>query len=184
MEIRFNTMIESLINSSLSKELITIILAMLPVAELRLSIPIAITVFHMPWYEAFGLGILGNMIPVPFLLLFFDWGSKLVQKVPVGKRFIDWLLKRTARHTGSIQKYKFAGLAVFVAIPLPLTGAWTATLLAYILGLKFWPSLLSILLGVIGAAVIVTILTLLGWVGAGIAIAALIILAAVGAWKL
>ena len=71
-----------------------------------------------------------------------------------------------------------------MAIPLPLTGAWTATLLAYILGLKFWPSLLSILLGVIGAAVIVTILTLLGWVGAGIAIAALIILAAIGAWKL
>ncbi len=177
-------MLDSLINSTLSKELITVILSMLPVAELRLSIPIAITVFHMPWYEAFGLGVLGNLIPVPFLLLFFDGASKLVQKIPIGKRFIDWLLKRTARHTASIQKYEFAGLAVFVAIPLPLTGAWTASLLAYILGLKFWPSFLAICLGVIGAAIIVTILTLLGWVGAGIAIVALIVLAVIGAWKL
>jgi uncharacterized membrane protein len=177
-------MLDSLINSTLSEELITVLLAMLPVAELRLAIPIGITVFNMPWYEAFGLGILGNLIPVPFLLLFFDGVSRLVQKVPIGKKFIDWLLTRTARHTGSIQKYKFAGLAVFVAIPLPFTGAWTASLLAYLLGLKFWPSFLSIVLGVIGAAVIVTILSLLGWVGAGIAIAALIILAAIGVWKL
>jgi uncharacterized membrane protein len=177
-------MLDSLINSTLSKELITVILSMLPIAELRLSIPVAITVFQMPWYEAFGLGILGNLIPVPFLLLFFDWGSKLVQKVPIGKKFVDWLLKRTARHTGSIQKYEFVGLAVFVAIPLPLTGAWTASLLAYILGFKFWPSFLSICLGVTGAAVIVTVLTLMGWVGAGIAITALIILAAIGVWKL
>ena len=91
----------------------------------------------MPWYEAFGLGIVGNLIPVPFLLLFFDGVSRLVQKVPVpGKRFIEWLLKRTARHSGSIQKYKFAGLADFVAIPLPLTGAWTASLVAVCTGLE------------------------------------------------
>jgi uncharacterized membrane protein len=177
-------MLDSLINSTLSKELITVILSMLPVAELRLSIPVAITIFHMPWYEAFGLGILGNLIPVPFLLLFFDGASKLVQKIPIGKRFIDWLLKRTARHTASIQKYEFAGLAIFVAIPLPLTGAWTASLAAYLLDLKFWPSFLAIGLGVIGAAIIVTILTLLGWAGAGIAIAALIVLAVVGVWRL
>jgi uncharacterized membrane protein len=177
-------MLDSLINSTLSKEMITIILSMLPIAELRLSIPIGITVFNMPWYEAFGLGIIGNIIPVPFLLLFFEGVSKLVQKIPIGKRFIKWLLKRTARHSASIMKYEFAGLAVFVAIPLPLTGAWTASLLAYILDLKFWPSFFSICMGVIGAAVIVTILTLLGWVGAGIAIAALIVFAALGAWKL
>lgn len=177
-------MLDSLINSTLSKEMITIILSMLPIAELRLSIPIGITVFNMPWYEAFGLGIIGNIIPVPFLLLFFEGVSKLVQKIPIGKRFIEWLLKRTARHSASIMKYEFAGLAVFVAIPLPLTGAWTASLLAYILDLKFWPSFFSICIGVIGAAVIVTILTLLGWVGAGIAIAALIVFAALGAWKL
>jgi len=177
-------MLDSLIDSNLSKELITIILAMLPIAELRLSIPIAITVLNLPWYEAFALGILGNLIPVPFLLLFFEGAAKLLRKIAIGRKLVDWVLQRTARHESSIQKYEFVGLAIFVAIPIPLTGAWTASLLAYILGLKFWPSFLSISLGVIGAAIIVTILTLLGWVGAGIAILALVVLAAVGAWKL
>jgi uncharacterized membrane protein len=176
-------LLEQLINSNLSKELITVIMAILPVGELRLAIPVSITIFHLPWYQAFILSVIGNLIPVPFLLLFFEAVSKLVQKTQVGKRFIDWLLKRTARHVGSIQKYKLVGLAVFVAIPLPFTGAWTASLIAYVMGIKFWPAFLSILVGVIGAGIIVTILTLLGWVGAGIAIAAMIILAAVGAWK-
>jgi len=68
-------------------------------------------------------------------------------------------------------------------LPLPFTGAWTASLVAYILGIRFWPAFLAILAGVIGAAIIVTVLTLLGWVGAGIALAALIILAVIGVWK-
>lgn len=177
-------MLDQLINASFSKELITIILAMLPVAELRLAIPISLNVFHLPWYQGFYLSIIGNLIPVPFLLLFFDGVSKLLQKTAWGARFIDWLMKRTAKQTGAVEKYKLAGLAVFVAIPLPLTGAWTASLIAYILGLRFWPALLAIAAGVLGAAVIVLILTLLGWVGAGIAIAAFIILAVIGAWKL
>jgi uncharacterized membrane protein len=177
-------LLDQLINASFSKELITIILAMIPVAELRLAIPVSINVFHMPWYQGFYLSIIGNLIPVPFLLLFFEGVSKLLKKTEKGARFIDWLMRRTARHTGMVEKYKLAGLAVFVAIPLPLTGAWTASLIAYILGLKFWPALLAIALGVLGAAIIVTILTLLGWVGAGIAIAGFIILAIIGAWKL
>jgi len=124
---------------------------MLPVAELRLALPIAINVFNMPWWEAFGLSVIGNIIPVPFLLLFFDGVSKLVQRNKTGKRFIDWLLTRTAKKTGSIEKYKHLGLIVFVAIPLPLTGAWTASLISYILGLKVVPSFIDITIGVIGA---------------------------------
>jgi uncharacterized membrane protein len=170
-------LLDQLINSTLSKELITVILAMLPVAELRLSLPLAITVFHMSWYEAFGLSVLGNLIPVPFLLLFFDAVSKLVQKNRLGKRFIDWLLSRTAKKTGSIEKYKHLGLIVFVAIPLPLTGAWTASLAAYILGLKFRSAFIDIILGVVGAGIIVTALTLLGWWGAAIALTAIIVIA-------
>jgi len=157
---------------------------MIPVAELRAALPIAITVFDLPWYKGFYLSIIGNMIPVPLLLLFFDSVSKLVRKISLGRRFIDWLLERTARRTASVEKYKIAGLFVFVAIPLPLTGAWTASLVAYILGIKFWPAFFSIWGGVIAAAIIVTILTLMGWVGAGIAIVALIVLAILGAWKI
>jgi uncharacterized membrane protein len=177
-------MLEQILNSSLSKEIITVILAMLPVAELRLSLPIAITVFDLPWYQAFYLSIVGNMIPVPFLLLFFNGVAKLVQKFGWGRRFIDWLMRRTGKHVETIQKYKFAGLIVFVAIPLPFTGAWTASLVAYILGLRFLPAFVFILLGVIGAGIIVTVLTLLGWIGAGIAIAGIIIMAVVGLWRL
>lgn len=177
-------MLDPLINSALSKEVITVLLAMIPVAELRGALPVSILNFHLPWYQGFYLAVLGNLIPVPFLLLFFDRVSRLLQKTRWGKRFIDWLLTRTAKRTGVIEKYKFAGLMVFVAIPLPLTGAWTGSLAAYLLGMKFWPSLLAISLGVLCAGIIVTILSLLGWVGAGIAIAALIALAALGAWKL
>ncbi len=177
-------MLDQIINSTLSREIITIILAMLPVAELRAALPISITVFELPWYQGFYLSIIGNLIPIPFLLLFFDAVSKLLQKTTTGKRFIDWLLRRTARRTGAVEKYKFVGLIVFVAIPLPLTGAWTGSLIAYILGLKFWQSLLSITIGVVVAGVIVTVLTLLGWVGAGIAIAVIVLLAALGVWKL
>ncbi len=177
-------MLDELINSSLSKELITVLMAMIPIAELRAALPVSITVFNLPWYEGFYLSVIGNMIPVPFLLLFFDAVSKLIQKTTIGKRFVDWLLKHTARRTGVIEKYKFAGLVIFVAIPLPLTGAWTASLAAYILGLRFWPSFLAILTGVIIAGIIVTVLTLLGWVGAGIAIAGLIILIVLGIWKI
>jgi uncharacterized membrane protein len=177
-------LLDQLINSTLSKELITVILAMLPVAELRLSLPLAITVFHMPWYEAFALSVIGNLIPVPFLLLFFDAFSKLVQRTTIGKRFIQWLLKLTAKKTRTIEKGKHLGLIVFVAIPLPLTGAWTASLAAYILGIKFRHAFVDIALGVLGAAIIVTTLTLLGWIGAAIAFAGIIILLVIGAFKL
>jgi uncharacterized membrane protein len=176
--------LDQLINLSISKELITILLAMLPVAELRLSLPIAMTVFNMPWYEAFILSVIGNIIPVPFLILFFEGAAKLISKNKTGKKLVDWVLTRTAKKADVIKKYEFAGLVVFVAIPLPLTGAWTASLAAYLLGLRFWPSFLAITLGVIGAGIIVTLLTLMGWIGAGIAIVAIIILAAVGAYKL
>ncbi|HSW57546.1 MAG TPA: small multi-drug export protein [Dehalococcoidales bacterium] len=176
-------MLDELLKTSLSHNLIVVLLAMLPINELRGTLPLAVHVLNMPWYQAFYLCIIGNLIPVPFLLLFFGAGSRLVQKVPIGKRFVDWLLTRTAKKTARFGKYKFSGLLVFVAIPLPLTGAWTASLAAYILGMRFWPAFLSIALGVLGAGIIVTALTLLGWIGAGIALVALIVIVGLGAWK-
>jgi uncharacterized membrane protein len=177
-------LLDSLINSNLSQSLITFLLAMIPISELRGALLVAIPVFHMPWYQAFYLAVIGNLIPVPFLLLFFDAVSKLIKKNKRGKQLIDWLLSRTAKRMGNMEKYKFAGLMVFVAIPLPLTGAWTACLAAYIMGMPFWKAFLSISSGVLAAGVIVTILALLGWIGAGIAIAGIILVVALGAWKL
>jgi uncharacterized membrane protein len=180
----FDQWLEQLVNAPASKELITIVLAMIPIAELRGALPISVTVLGLPWYQAFYLSIIGNLIPVPFLLLFFGGVSNLVQKTSGGKRFIDWLLRRTRGRSKMIEKYKWMGLFLFVAVPLPFTGAWTASLASYLLNLRFWPAFFTIFAGVAAAAVIVTTLTLLGWIGAGIAIAAILILAVLGLWKL
>lgn len=177
-------MLDEILSSGLARELIVVIISILPVVELRGALPVAMEVFHMPWYEAFLLSVIGNLLPVPFLLLFFDSVAKLVSRVEVGKRFVDWVLKRARRHTGMVEKYKHIGLIIFVAIPLPMTGAWTASLVSYVLGLKFRQSFLDIAVGVIGAGAIVLGLIFMGWTGAVIAGVALVVLAVLGVWKL
>jgi uncharacterized membrane protein len=161
--------IEGLTNLGIAKELIVVIISALPVVELRGALPVAINVFNMPWYWAYLLAVIGNMLPVPILLLFFDSLAKLVSKVEVGRRLVNWVLERTRRHGKLIERYERIGLMLFVAIPLPFTGAWTGSIVAFLMGMKFRYSFLSILCGVLIAGVIVTCLCLLGWVGAVIA---------------
>ena len=177
-------MIEALIASGLAKELIVIIIAALPVVELRGALPVAINLFHLPWYWAFCLAVIGNLLPVPILLLFFDSLAKAISKVDIGKRLVNWVLQRTRRHGEVIERYERIGLILFVAIPLPVTGAWTGSIAAFLLGLKFNYAFLSILCGVIIAGAIVTCLCLLGWVGAAIAGIGLSILAILGWWRI
>lgn len=177
-------MIEALIASGLAKELIVVIIAALPVVELRGALPVAINVFHMPWYWAFCLAVIGNLLPVPILLLFFDSLAKAISKVDIGKRLVNWVLQRTRRHGEVIERYERIGLILFVAIPLPVTGAWTGSIAAFLLGLKFNYAFLSILCGVIIAGAIVTCLCLLGWVGAAIAGIGLSALAILGWWRI
>lgn len=143
-------------------ELIVVIISMIPVVELRGSIPVAILLFNIPWLEAAVLSIIGNMIPVPFLLLLIDWFLGLISKVKPGRKFTEWLFTRTRRKGKSIEKYEEIGLVIFVGIPLPGTGGWTGALAANIFGLRFWRSMLFIFLGVIMAAIIVTALSLMG----------------------
>lgn len=168
---------EYFLSLGLSKELVVIIIAALPIVELRGAIPVGIEVFNMPWYTAFGLAFVGNLLPVPFILLFFEAVAKWLSRVPVFKRLLDWLLERTSRRGSVLDRYKRAGLALFVAVPLPVTGAWTGALMGVIFGLGFRYSIISIVSGVIIAGVIVTTLTLMGWVGAIIAGVALCSLA-------
>ncbi len=177
-------MLTELLNSSLSEQLIVVIIAALPLVELRGSLPVAIDLFHIPWYHSLLLSIIGNLLPVPFLLLFYDSVARLASRTGKGKRFMEWLYKRTRRQTGIIEKYKHVGLMVFVAIPLPGTGAWTASMAAHMLGLRFGYALLHIAVGVFGAGVVVTALVLLGWIGAAIALAGIIAVAVIGLWKL
>jgi uncharacterized membrane protein len=177
-------MIEELINLGIAKELIVIIISALPILELRGALPVAINVFNMPWYWAYPLAIIGNMLPVPILLLFFDSLAKIASKVEPGRRFVNWGLERTRQHGKLIERYERIGLTLFVAIPLPLTGAWTGSIAAFLMGMKFKYSILSIFCGVIISGVIVTCLCLLGWVGAIIAGVGLSALAIFGWWRI
>ncbi|MFC2062463.1 COG2426 family protein [Chloroflexota bacterium] len=153
---------EELLELGLARELIVIIIAALPILELRGAIPVAITLFHFPWYYAFLLAIIGNMLPVPLILLFLEGVSQWLSKIGLFRRMLEWLFERTRRRGKVIEKYQRIGLALFVAMPLPVTGAWTGSLAAVLFGLRLKHSLLSIFVGVLIAGVIITCLSLLG----------------------
>ena len=168
---------------SLEELLKVILIAASPIAELRLAIPLAINTFDFPWYYALLLAIIGNLLPVPFILLFLDTATRLLSRVALFNRMLNWLFERTRRQGRIIERYKRIGLALFVAIPLPVTGAWTGSLAAVLFGLSFKHAFLSIIVGVFTAGVIVTCLSLLGWVGAIIAGVILSILAISYLWR-
>ena len=172
-------MLEQLLALKIPPEFIVILIATLPIAELRAAIPIGIYTFGLPWWWAFLISVVGNMLPIPILLLFFDSIARLISLAGPGKKLMDWVFARTRKHEKTIQKYEWLGLIIFIGIPLPVTGAWTGSILAFIMGLRFLPSLISIFCGVLMAGIIVTALSLMGWAGAviaGIGITVLIIL--------
>ena len=174
---------EELLSLGFSKELVVLIISALPIFELRGAIPVAITVFHFPWYHALPLAITGNLLPVPLILLFLDAISRFLSKVGFFDRFLQWLFEHTRKRGRVVERYERIGLALFVAIPLPVTGAWTGSLAAVLFGLKFRHAILSIFIGVFIAGIIVTCLCLLGWAGAVIAGVALCALAISVLWR-
>ncbi len=138
------------------------ILAMLPVSELRGALPVALTVFDMPVGSAFFWSVLGNMLPVYFLLVFFERTANWLQrKSPAADKIISKLYERTrVKLESKVEKYGPWALAIFVAIPLPATGAWSGALAAYVFGLPKKTAFVAILAGVISSAIIVSLLTL------------------------
>lgn len=173
---------EFLRGKGLSKDAAIVAISTLPIVELRGAIPVGHVLIPdtdkstrlgrddlRRSARIFLYAVLGNMLPVPFILLLLGPVSNLCMRVPVGKKFFDWLFARTRRKTADIEKYEFWGLAIFVAVPLPATGAWTGAMAGWLLGLNFYRSLLSIFFGVLGAGVVMTALALLGWIGAAIA---------------
>ena len=174
---------EELLSLGFSKELVVLIISALPIFELRGALPVAINLFHFPWYYALPLAIIGNLLPVPVILLFLDAISRCLSKVGCFDRFLQWLFEHTRKRGRVVERYERIGLALFVAIPLPVTGAWTGSLAAVLFGLKFKHAILSIFVGVFVAGIIVTCLSLLGWVGAIIAGVALCALAISGLWR-
>ena len=143
--------------------LATILLSATPIIELRGAIPIAIGVYGMDPIIAYILAFIGNMLPVIPLLLFLDPVSTYLRRFKIGDMFFSWLFSRTHhKHSERFERYGTLALTIFVAIPLPVTGAWTGCAAAFVFGIKFRHALFAISAGVMIAGAIVTAFTLGG----------------------
>jgi len=137
--------------------------SMIPWLESRYVIPLSMLNFGWEWQQAFPLAVAGNMLPIPFILLFFRFVEKFLRNYKFWTNIMDWLFAKTRKRADSkIRRYEYIGLILFVAVPLPFTGAWTGALIAYLFDLNFSKSLLTIFVGVIIAASVMIILTLTG----------------------
>ena len=142
----------------LGKWVATIIISMVPVIELRGGIPYGVG-FGLPYWQAFIAAFIGNMIPIPFIMLLlrkiFDW-LKNYEKT---RGMVERLEKRAHLKGEKVMKYRNLGLFILVAIPLPGTGAWTGALVASMLDIRMKRALPIIALGVITAGIIVLLVT-------------------------
>lgn len=146
--------------------LITLLISMVPLIELRGAVPYAIAT-GIPYWQALVIGVIGNMLPVPIIFFFarrvLEWGADK----PLIGGFFTWCLKKG--HSGGQKLEKVAGergifiaLLLFVGIPIPGTGAWTGTLAASILDWDFKKSIIAVMLGVILAGLIMGAIALFG----------------------
>jgi len=148
--------------SIISVLLLTALLSFAPISELRGGIPFAI-VNNIPWYLAYPFSVFINILVAPACWIFLATIHKLLYKVHVYKIFFDRIIERARKKLSSgVEKWGWIGIALFVAIPLPLTGAWTGTLGAWILGISKRRTIIAVSLGVIVAGAIVSAVVTLG----------------------
>jgi uncharacterized membrane protein len=148
----------------LIQELHIFLLSMTPIGELRVAIPVGLVAYNLNWFYVFVISVLGNLVPVVLLLMFLEKTSNyLSKKSQTFKRFFAWLFERTRKkYNSKIEKYDWLALMVFVAIPLPITGAWTASLVAFLFGIPFKKAFISIFSGIMIAGLIVSFVTKTG----------------------
>jgi uncharacterized membrane protein len=149
---------------SFAGELKTFLWAMTPVGELRAAIPMGLTVYKLSPVTAYVVSVLGNLFSVFLILTFLGgfsrWSSK---NIYFFNRFFNWLFSRTRKnHQEKINKYGLYLLPFFVAIPLPITGGWTGSLIAFVFGLPFKKAFPLISLGILTAGGLVLFLTKTG----------------------
>lgn len=138
---------------------LTMLFSMIPVVELRGGIPFGVTL-GLPVWAAFLAAVIGNLIPVPFIIVYirriFQW---MRRRMPRLNSLVDALERKAHLKGRRVTKYKYLGLAVFVAIPLPGTGAWTGSLAAAFLDMPLRRALPSVVAGVVTAGLAISILT-------------------------
>ena len=133
-------------------------ISMVPVIELRGAIPFGCAT-GLPWYTNFLLCIVGNLLPVPFILFLIEWALGIMKKIKYVDRFAYWLEEKAEKNKEKITKYATFGLLLFVGIPLPGTGAWTGALVASMLHMKKSRAMISIIGGVLLAGALVTLIS-------------------------
>ncbi len=149
-------MIDWLFGTVLGKCVMTFLISLLPVVELRGGIPYGISQGLDPWL-AFAASALGNMLPVPFLLLFVRKILHWMKRYPRLGRLAVSLERRADRKSSRVRKSELVGLCILVAIPLPGTGAWTGALVAALMEMRLKRALPAIYAGVLIAGLLVTL---------------------------
>lgn len=151
--------LEKIVNS---RELWTLLYSAVPVTELRATIPLAITVWHLSPIKAMILAVIGNSLPILLVMFCLNKVVELSQKYSKAMtKIIEAVFQRTRRKTWQkFEKYGLIALFLFVAIPLPMTGAWTGSVAAWLFGVPPRKAFGPIFAGVVVAAIIVTLLTM------------------------
>lgn len=132
--------------------------SMIPIIELRGAIPLGAGL-GLPPLVCYLIAVIGNMLPVPLILLFIGAVLKWMKGTKLFGKFAAWLERKADKNKDKISKYGFWGLTIFVMIPLPGTGAWTGALVAALLKMSFWRAMLSTLIGVLTAGVIMSLIS-------------------------
>lgn len=149
--------IQNFLSEFLGAPAVVFILSLLPVSEIRGGL-IAARLMGVQLVPAFLIGYLGNMLPIPFILLFLKRVFAWLRRFKRFDRILDRLQSRAEEKSKSLERYQLLGLFVLVAIPLPGTGAWTGALVADFLGIRFRRALPVIAAGVLTAGIIVAAL--------------------------
>ncbi|MBO5060576.1 MAG: small multi-drug export protein [Clostridia bacterium] len=144
-------------SGKVSKELIVFVISMIPVLELRGSL-LAAGFLKMSFASTFIIAVIGNMIPIPFILIFIERIFNWLKKTRL-KGLVEKLENKALSKSDQIRKYGKFGLFIFVAIPLPGTGAWTGALAATLLRMKPKDSIFPIFMGVVTAGLIMSLLS-------------------------
>lgn len=148
------------LGGKVSGEIIIFLISMVPILELRGGLLAASpALLDIPILRAVPICIIGNILPIPFILLLIEKVLDIMERIPGLKKIALWIRNKADKHKGQVEKFGFWGLVAFVGIPLPGTGAWTGALVASLLHMKIRKSFPAILLGIAIATIIMSLLS-------------------------
>ena len=145
--------IQAFLEKTFSHEMVVFILSILPISEIRGGM-IASKLYGLNGFVGYLLGFVGNMLPIPFILLFLKYICQWMRRRTALKKVVDWLDRKAEKNSKKLLKYEWLGLYLLVAIPLPGTGAWTGALVANFMNMQIKRSITAITLGVITSGLI------------------------------